>query len=1222
MKILSIRFENLNSLEGHWFIDFNHPSYQNSSIFAITGPTGSGKTTLLDAICLALYGRTPRLKPISTSTNEVLTRGCGHCFSEVTFETLKGRFRCHWSQHRSRKSASGDLQQPKHEVVNDHNDLIIDNKIKNVAKVVEEVTGMTFDQFTRSILLAQGNFAAFLQAHPDERAPILEQITGTEIYSVISQKVYERTASHEMHYQNLVEEIGTLSLWTEEEEKSFRTALANLSSQSQALEISSSLLQKKHKWHEDIAELKIDIGKLHNQSLELSRQNKESVPARQLLKQSKNHLLLQPTYEKIIHIRKQQMEEQNEYNRLEKEHRDLQYSIPELKDKLLQAETAVTQKKEILRTEQLLCKKVRALDIRIEEISAQLEKHNNKLQSLEEQKYQIEEKKKRFVANIGELNQRIGACTNYLKENYKDACLVEDLSAMLEKLKNLKDQHSKENALSQQLKKLEAVKSRLEATAGSAHKQFKEASEEYELAGNRKKEIEREIAEINTDRPSLGFRSEQYLEKLFLLEKIFSFLQAIASLDVDKKKVSADRKTLHIVLKSCEKDSEQLHQSLSLQEQNIERLEQIALLSARISSLENERKNLRPGTACPLCGSTQHPYTENNPLPESFEKSALKNEKNKLNQLKKQLHSTETAIALHIAKLETADMNLVTIENKMQEIHSSIESLCEKADIDVSSLSGESIQNKITVQQLLHKNLKKSVEILDNLEIQLSTAQKSLDSMLTFKDNREKHLAKTQFDLEKTALQMQDFSHQRNLVTNALDIQGKELHDILLPFGIDLSHGAGGDITAVGEELQARLQKWKAHSLLETNIVKQLDSLKGNLHNEETLLQKNTEDMLAEKNAHNQIRQALSALIKERSEIYGDKDPDKEEQNSELQLNQATAEKDKITEKHEAGKNRAANLQEQLDRLKISVESRQKQLAADELQFNKKLSALGFINTESFLEAQLPEKRIHELENTLQQLDENSTKTQTLLKDKQNQLQIEEDKKLTSLGQPQLEQKLLEVRRELNEKNQEIGKMLVQLEVNQNRISEQQQKRELLARHKIDLNKWQMLNSLIGSASGKKFRNFAQGITFELMVTHANRNLQKMTDRYILIREVEQPLELNVIDNYRAGEKRSTKNLSGGESFLVSLALALGLSNMAGDNVRVDSLFLDEGFGTLDEETLETALQALSGLQHEGKMIGIISHVSLLKERLDTQIQVIPEQGGHSRLKGPGIHSF
>ena len=159
---------------------------------------------------------------------------------------------------------------------------------------------------------------------------------------------------------------------------------------------------------------------------------------------------------------------------------------------------------------------------------------------------------------------------------------------------------------------------------------------------------------------------------------------------------------------------------------------------------------------------------------------------------------------------------------------------------------------------------------------------------------------------------------------------------------------------------------------------------------------------------------------------------------------------------------------------------------------------------------------------------------------------------------------------------------------------------------------------MIGSADGKKYRNFAQGLTFEMMIGHANRQLQKMTDRYLLVRDDTQPLELNVVDSYQAGEIRSTKNLSGGESFIVSLSLALGLSHMASKNVRVDSLFLDEGFVTLDEEALDTALETLAGLQQDGKLIAVISHVPALKERISTEIQVVSQAGGKSVILGPG----
>ncbi len=194
MRILGVRFKNLNSLTGEWHVDFTHPAYESDGIFAITGPTGAGKTTILDAVCLGLYGRTPRLDKVTKSSNEIMSRQTGECFAEVTFETQKGRYRCHWSQRRARKQAEGELQQARHEIADADSGAVLESKITQVGEFIEKATGMNFERFTRSMLLAQGGFAAFLQAPPDDRAPILEQITGAEIYSRISMKVHERRA--------------------------------------------------------------------------------------------------------------------------------------------------------------------------------------------------------------------------------------------------------------------------------------------------------------------------------------------------------------------------------------------------------------------------------------------------------------------------------------------------------------------------------------------------------------------------------------------------------------------------------------------------------------------------------------------------------------------------------------------------------------------------------------------------------------------------------------------------------------------------------------------------------------------------------------------------------------------------------------------------------------------------------------------------------------------
>ncbi|MBU8849377.1 MAG: AAA family ATPase, partial [Desulfobacterales bacterium] len=218
MRILELRFKNLNSLYGEWVIDFTAPEYVYDGIFVITGPTGAGKSTILDAVCLALYGRTPRLKSITKAGNEIMSRQTGECFAEVTFETRERRFRCHWSQHKARKKPDGNLIDSRHEISDVKTGKILESKKRNVAIRVEQETGMDFDRFTRSMLLAQGGFAAFLAATPDDRAPILEQITGTTIYSDISKRVHERRSDEDKKLELLEAQTAGIAILNDEDE--------------------------------------------------------------------------------------------------------------------------------------------------------------------------------------------------------------------------------------------------------------------------------------------------------------------------------------------------------------------------------------------------------------------------------------------------------------------------------------------------------------------------------------------------------------------------------------------------------------------------------------------------------------------------------------------------------------------------------------------------------------------------------------------------------------------------------------------------------------------------------------------------------------------------------------------------------------------------------------------------------------------------------------------
>ena len=196
MKILSLRLKNLNALKGEWQIDFRQPAFADNGLFAITGPTGAGKSTLLYAICLALYHETPRLNAVGGQSNELMTRHTADCLAEVEFEVQSTVYRAFWSQRRARDKADGALQPPKVELAQidaatgaGH---ILTTHSKDKTRRIAEITGLDFGRFTKSMLLAQGGFAAFLNANANDRAELLEELTGTEIYGQLSQAVFER----------------------------------------------------------------------------------------------------------------------------------------------------------------------------------------------------------------------------------------------------------------------------------------------------------------------------------------------------------------------------------------------------------------------------------------------------------------------------------------------------------------------------------------------------------------------------------------------------------------------------------------------------------------------------------------------------------------------------------------------------------------------------------------------------------------------------------------------------------------------------------------------------------------------------------------------------------------------------------------------------------------------------------------------------------------------
>lgn len=1081
MRILHVRFKNLNSLVGEWLVDLTHPAFAGDGIFAITGPTGAGKTTILDAICLALYGCTPRLDRVTKGTNEIMSRRTGDCFAEVTFETESGRYRCHWSQHRARKRHDGELQAPKHEISDAVSGKILESKIRAVASRIESASGMDFDQFTRSMLLAQGGFAAFLEAAPDERAPILEQITGTEIYSRISIRVHERQREERDKLNLLQAETAGILILEPEQEQAIVQSLETKQQEETELTAKTADLGKAITWLSAIDGLKKEIVDLADEASKLRVDSKAFESDREKLNRALSAASLDGAYATLAAARKQQADDRLALDVVKK-------SLPGLESLAVEQATALeslvrqtVQFKEALKAAAPTLQKVRFLDHRIadqakavKEDEEDCRKDAEKIDA--DKRAQLALQEARSMARVG-----LELINGYLKEHARDEWLISGLAGVEEQLDGLI----------------------------SRQKEILRQAANHQLAANA---LERAKKSLSNLQKESGIRKQE-------LE------------DLSKQMLQ------------CKEALNQLLGDRLLREYRAEKdalLREMAFRS-KIAELEDHRARLEDGKPCPLCGATEHPFAHGNiPVTDETE--------HKINALTKLISEAEDREAA-IKRLEVAER--AAREN-------------------------------------------------------LTEAEKLESAAANDKQAAEKAVAETSSSLEKHRA---EFAERKQAVLIKLQ-----------PLGIsDLPET---EIPSLLESLRARLNAWQDQVKKKAEIQQQIAQIDSELKRLDAVIETQTTALAGRRKRLGTFQEALTDGRDERRALFGDKIPDDEVRRLNKAVSDAEDTEGQARERHIELQQKWQTAKDHVDSLSNRIHQREPDLRLLEREFSAALAPLGFPNEEQFLAARLPSEQRVELSAKAKELDERHTNLRARQKDRETRLATEMAREVTQKSLDELKPQFEEHEESLKELREIIAGLKHKLSENAAAKERVQGKRLAIDAQKEECRRWDDLHNLIGSADGKKYRNFAQGLTFEIMIGHANRQLQTMNDRYLLVRDAKQPLELNVIDHYQAGEIRSTKNLSGGESFIVSLSLALGLSHMASKNVRVDSLFLDEGFGTLDEEALDTALEALSGLQHEGKLIGVISHVPALRDRISAQIQVTPQTGGRSRISGPGCREL
>ena len=959
MRIHTIRLANLNALTGTWEIDLDHPAY-NDNIYALTGPTGAGKTTILDAISLALYGRTPRLARIGKAGNEIMSRHSGTCHAEITFSTRTGRYRSHWSQHRARRKAGGELQNPKHELADAESGELLATGLKDVAAAIERLTGMDYQRFTRAMLLAQGDFAAFLRAAPDERAPLLEQITGTEIYSRISIAVHERLRDALEQQRQLATETAGITPLDAATHTALTQESAALQKQLAALATRQQQTAAALARAQNIAELTAELARLDEQHTAHQAALARFAPERERLAAAQSAALLDADYARLDTLRRAQ--QQNS----------------------------------------------RALAALDEQAPALARAHETANQALTAASARVHAEKQRLAATQPRW-QQTRAYDHTLRHQREQLATLEQRAA---------------------------AHTAAQTALAAAEKHAAAARENSARADVARKKTETALAAYLQGRLLREYRAEKD-----------NILRELA-----------------------------YHQ--------------------RIADLEQQRAHLHDGEPCPLCGATEHPYASELPAqPDDL-----------------------------TARLETLDTHIKRAET-LGEQH-------ENAQRALASAREKQQQTENTLALAAEKARNSAVHAEQHAALQQTYAQ-TLAARQALLANRDP-------DTEETAQQ----------------------HAIA--------------------EAEAAMEK--ARDTCQT------------------------------------AQSAAAANQQQRAQLHARLTAQQQElQTAEQQFAAALGMCSEIAAPSPAGRSPQRGRDgEGVDDVPCAPKISTFSISDHPHSNTSSRAATTFPDETAWQAARLPAATREALARQAAALDQQTLTLHTRQQDRAARLAS-----LTAQSTDDPDTATLQARQEADEHTRQQHQQT--LAANQHRFAEHKRASERLAaqqqaiaKQAAETRRWQNLHELIGAADGKKYRNYAQSLTFASVIAQANRQLVQLSDRYLLTADPARPLELNIIDNYQGGETRSAKNLSGGESFIVSLALALGLAQMSGENMQIDTLFLDEGFGTLDEETLDSALETLAQLRTHGKHIGIISHVAALTERIATRIQITPQNGGNSIISGPG----
>jgi len=1183
MQLHTLLVRNLNSLKGDHFIDFKNGPLAETGLFAITGPTGAGKSTLLDAITLALYNQTPRSGYVSKNDivklGSLITRNTDEAKAEVQFQVNQTVYLSQWRISRARTGNLRDYEMFL-SVQNEAGEFVpMDIKRSEVPAKNATLIGLNFDQFLRSILLSQGDFARFLKSNANERGELLEKITGTDIYRTIGRSAYERQKAENLRLLDIQKELEGIELLPLEEKQALNSEIKQLTGLVQDLKEQSKQLNAH-------LVLLLRLNETERQLKEKQTEQKQLELKIQAFEPDKlkidNHQRLLPLKSAMDAFQKGQ----NDLKQLLKEKAEYADELKGLEEKVTANSKAVLESDEEVKKRQHnlerllpLLEKVRILDNRIGEQTNKCADQQQLVNADAERIHKLGEaldvKKQHHDTFLKQLN----TLSIYLSAHEPLARLPEELPALKQLHETLSGAQIALQEAVTQMEGSETKKALLKHPAMADRltilKEAVAKSEQW-LASNRSK-VSLQSHEIEGKEIEL----EQLVNQRPILDRVIEMTDNYQQLVQRAKNYDSEKVRLTDSLATCTSD-------LKLQD------EASIVLDARLRELrlrierqqlemkyEEARKQLKQGEACFLCGSTTHPYVthyesgldRSNELLRTSEAERKQLDKEKL-RLVGLVEKTKSTLAyIHTNQLQLKEEKEV-LQKQLDQYNGqfgwSFTLLVPKTVLDFKAAHQKEethLKNALTFFHQLEKASALHKEFVRLL--------KSIQSLVSLQDQLNQAL-----------------SGYKNYCGDAVELSD-QLHYLQT-------------------QLMVFIEKRESRQKLE----KDQEGFKVALESLEKQLAEKKELNRTLKEGLAVLQKELRVLTKQRQELFGDQSAQVAEEScrNSLKSSEALFQQQQLVQKQLTAQTEAL----QKNVLKVNTafvtQERHQQHRQDELL--KQLAPLGFLSIESARANIISESGYKALIAQWEQLKTAQTSILQSVKDLTAQHSELVEKKQSDKEESELNSSIAEMDLKISSHGQRIGIITERLHRDTENNLKLADKIKAKEKQEKEYHRWKQLSDLIGDATGNTFSKFAQELTLQQVMRLANVHLKRLSDRY-LIKHVKQDNldELFIMDTFHGNAERSVKTLSGGESFLVSLSLALGLSDLAGKNTMIGSLFIDEGFGTLDQSTLDVALSSLEKLQNEtNRTIGIISHVPALKERVTTQIELVKDASGYSSL--------